>query len=230
MRVNACKKLIILLLSIPIASLSQQQQAEPVSAGSLDPLLYNGRIYSYFVPKSVAGNQFLFSTTFSVEQIRIKGKLYSNCLLNYDIFNQILLLNFKDNTGADRIIEVSKAWLESFTLSGAYFEPVIQDDGEVIFYQVIGNGPTRVLYYYRKEFKLDKSYNPARYAFSPPIRESFVSRNGRLVRYRSNKSFVSIFDPANQEEIKKYLHINKVKVKKASDITMNEVLSFCNEL
>ena len=42
-------------------------------------------------------------------------------MLNYDIYNQQLILKYKNNIGAANLIIISDAWLESFSFKGHKF-------------------------------------------------------------------------------------------------------------
>jgi hypothetical protein len=102
-----------------------------------DPLLYNGKKYIYFLPPGTGGHQFLAQPEFTEGEVIIKQIRFSRVSLNYDIYNQQLLLEYPDETGANGIIEVSKAWLDGFHLAGMDF--IMHDFGDKPrFYQVLG--------------------------------------------------------------------------------------------
>ena len=70
----------------------------------LDDFLYNGKVYAYYPPYNVLGNQFIASEEFTIGTLWIKGEPYANVLLNYDILNQHLLLSFNTILGAKQVI------------------------------------------------------------------------------------------------------------------------------
>lgn len=216
---------------------SQETFTELDEVYGLDPKIYNGKKYSYFLPSGTGGHQFLYSPEFTSGELVIRGpdnkpesRVANNrFFLNYDVYNQKLLLQYPDEKGSFQIIEVSTAWLERFYLGDSVFE--YRDfDQESRFYQVIGNGRIRVYYYWWKKLKLDNSNSPAHYSFSKPFKDSFVMINGELRPFSSNGSFIKLFDPALKPEIKIYLKNKKINLGKATDIEMTELINTISNL
>jgi hypothetical protein len=222
----------LLLTSLIIFSgklISQDTFHEMDKVYGLDPLLYNGKKYSYFLPSGTGGNQFLASSAFVEGDMVIRGKGVKGVLLNYDIYNQKLLLQYADETGAFQIIEVSEAWLEHFSLGDMNFIYLAGNEQDRI-YQALGDGPYRVLYYWRKSLKLSNSMGDGNYTFSPPVKTRYVLVNGELHPFRSKGSLIRIFDPAHKPAIKRYFHENGINPKKASDQAMTELINFIGNL
>jgi hypothetical protein len=124
--------------------------------------------------------------------------------LNYDVFNQKLLLKYNDESGAEMIIEVSEAWLEGFSLGESEFK-CLDINGEKRIFQVLGDGPYFILYGWRKSLDLNNSVGAERYVFSGPARTQFVLMDGEVRSFGSKASFIKLFKPANKVEIKAYL-------------------------
>jgi len=194
-----------------------------------DPLLYNGRKYTYYLPSGTQGHQFLYSNEFKAGSVRISGKTFGNIMLNYDIYNQQLVMKTIDPTGAESIIELSKAWLEEFHLENKDFILFGKDDDKR-FYQVLGTGPSFILYYFSKNIKLDATYGTTQYAFKPPDKSMYLLRGNDLFPFSNNRSFLNLWDEYEQVELKKYLKKNKINVKKASDKAMLEMIGLLNNL
>lgn len=195
-----------------------------------DPLLYNGRVYSFFPQPGTGGTQFLFDSFDTLGSVRLRGIDYSNLTLNYDIYNQQLVMKYLNNTGSTNLIEISEAWLDMFVLGGCHFETVKAADTTKRIYQVLGNGAEKILYYRSKELLIDNLKTSAIHYFSQTNREMYVLANDCLLKYRNNKGFVAAFDPSKREEIKKRLRKQKIKVRRANDFIMNELINYCNTL
>ena len=221
--------LVIILFFFSGKLISQETAKEMDLAYGLDPLLYNGKIYTYFLPAGTGGNQFFLSTDYFLGEVTIKGKLFEGITLNYDIYNQQLLLQYAGETGAFNIIEISKAWLESFSIGPMNFK-FITHKNESRIYQVLGDGPLHILYYWRKNLKLSNSAVAADYTFSLPIRTNFVMIKGESRPYGSIGSFIKLFDPVHKDEIKDYIHVNGIKLKKAPDQVMTDLINFISNL
>jgi hypothetical protein len=221
--------LVIILLSISGKLISQDAVIEMDRVFGLDPLLYNGKKYTYFLPPGTGGTQFLFSSDYFVGDVTIKGKTFEGITLNYDIYNQQLLLQFADETGSFNIIEISKAWLESFRLGTKEFKYLSFDNIPRI-YQVLGNGPLYFLYYWRKDLKLDASYGSTYFTFTPSVKNQYVLMGDKLLAFKNKKSLILLFDPGLKPDIKNYMRRNKIKLRKASDQTMIELINYIGNL
>jgi hypothetical protein len=235
-----CSFLLALLIPYSGLLLSQDVFEELDRIYGPDPLLFNGKKYTYFMPAGIEGDQYFESAGFVNGEVVVKwvdgkvvswksGENGSDFLLNYDIYNQKLLLKFIDETGAEQIIELSEAWLDSFSLENAHFKYVKTDNTSRI-YQVLGNNEFRVFYYWRKNLKLNSSSATAHYAFSGPIKARFVFMNGSLKPYGSNSSFTGLFAPDFKDDIRKYLQDHQINMKKANDQAVSDLIDFISNL
>ncbi len=224
-----CLGFTILFFSLYGTLKSQDGVAEADKVYGLDPTLYNGIKYTYFFPSGTGSHQYLNSTEFITGSVILKGKIYDDVLLNYDIYNQLLLLKYADETGVLNIIQVSTAWLGGFHLGNMQFTYCDYGKGRR-FYQVLGTGPVKILNYWRKDLNLKLAYGTSEYTFSPPLRESFILKDGSIKTYRNNRNLLKIFDPGMRPDIKDYLRKNRIKVKKASDKEMTNLINYINTL
>jgi len=193
----------------------------------LDQLLCNGKKYTFYPESSINGNQFLLSPDFVAGDVIIKGKRFENLSLNYDIYNQKLLLRYSDKIGTITIIEISKAWMEGFHLGKKYFECMNMESGATIF-QVLGNGPTRIVYKWRKNLGVEPGKENL--AFTRALKESFVLSGVNYEPFRNKRSLIAIFNPSHKREIRNYIHKNRIRLKKASDQVMTELINFIGNL
>jgi hypothetical protein len=221
--------LIILLFSFSGNLISQDAAMEMDRVYGLDPLLYNGKIYTYFLPAGTGGNQFLYSAEFIKGDVVIKGVRFLDILLNYDIFNQQLLLQYTGETGAINIIEISKAWLESFRLGKSEFRYLSFEKSPRI-YQVLGDGPLFILYAWRKDLKLDVTNGAHNFIFTPAVKNKYVLIGDNLLTFRGKRSLVSVIGPEYKTEIRNYIHVHRIKMKHASDETMTELINYIGNL
>lgn len=222
-------KWLVILLLFTKAGLCAQDLAEVRDDKyGLDPLLYNGKYYTYFVPSTTKGSPFFTSADYIVGSAELHGLIYRNIDLNYDVIHQQLVLRYMAEDKGIRHIIISDAWLEAFTLGKKRFEILPDMDSIRHIYQVIGSGPVRILYGWTKELKLDTKPGTRSYFFTPPLKKSFLEIGGQHQKYSNNKSFVSVLQQNMQARVKKYLSQHKINVKKASDETMADVVSFLN--
>lgn len=195
-----------------------------------DPLLINGRAYNFFPPAGTGGTPFLFGSFDEKGSVSLRGVTYSAQKLNYDIYNQQLILEYKNPVGSVGLIQISGAWLQHFTIYNRYFEMATTTDSAGRIYQMIGNGAAKVLYYHYKELFIDTRTLSRSHYFPDAITEKYVLLDNRIIRYTNNRSFANAFGRARKDVIKKHLRRNKIKVRKANDGVMTEVINYCNTL
>ena len=222
--------LFISLLTAVSGVAAQQTSIVTDQVYGSDPLLINGKCYTFFPPLSTGGNQFFADTRFEAGSATIRGVTYTDLLLNYDIYNQQLILNYKSSTGAANPIIVSDAWLEKFSFKGINFEMISIKDTLKQMFQVLGTGSNRILYYWKKDLELDSFYGAKNHTFSFAKKEMNILSGNRIFKYWNNKSFYSIFDTEKRIAVKEYLHKHNINVKKAIDQTMTELIYYCNSL
>ncbi len=223
----------LLFILIQIAVTQSHAQTPVLSANQiygLNPLLYNGKFYTYFNAANTKGSQFLDGPKFVKGSVQIRGKNFSGILLNYDVYNQKVVLKYKTRMNNLMEIVISKAWLESFNIDGKHFEILSFSGIKPRIYQVIGQGRYRILYTWTKTYALDHTYGATNFAFSKPVRESYLQSGNKLMRYKNNRSFVALFGRENKSLLNKYLRKNKIKVRKSGQHTTLQLINCCNTL
>jgi len=224
---------LIFLLSLVFSSLLAFSQAagdDPDRVYGFDPLLYNGRLYTFFPQPGTGGTQFLFNKFDTIGSVTLRGVTYSNLTLNYDIYSQQLVLKYYSTMGSASLIEISCAWLEKFELGGCHFKIETETDTTKRIYQVLGDGTEKIKYYRKKELLLYNQPISGIYYFSKVNREMYVLTGNRMIKFKNNRGFVAAFSSSKQELIKKYLRNHNIKVTKANDLSMTELINYCNTL
>lgn len=222
--------ILALLLLIPLHGVSAQNALPGTdTVFGFDPVLYNGRIYTYQPPRYSTGHPYLFDS-FREGWVHLTDRRYNDLNLNYDIFNQVLLLKYVDHAGATVVIEVSESWMNSFGIGNSTFEFREKGGLHPVIYQVIGSGPVKVLYHWQKELNLENVTTTPVYGFSASKRNSSVNINGKEFAYEKNREFIKAFNNDHQVKIRNYLKINKIKVKKSSDTAIGALVNYCNTL
>ncbi len=194
-----------------------------------DPLLYNGKLYRFFQPASTKGNPFLFEK-FNNGEITLRGEVFTDLLLNFDIFNKQLILQYTSSNGGINKIVISEAWLEHFKINGSAFEPVKLEQSNEVLCKVIKSDRFLVAYDFRKELVKDNEIGATNMQFSKPIRTSFLISTNKIGKYTNNRSFLSYFSEEHKQEIKKYIRKYRISVKKSTDHEIAELLNFCDSL
>jgi hypothetical protein len=224
-----CSYLVMIIFSLPGTLKSQEAVKVLDAVYGLDQTLYNGKKYLYAPPPGTNGDQYLLSSLYSDGSVTLQGKCFQDVALNYDVYNQELLLLYADKNFPRNVIEVSKAWLTGFSLESMNFK-LLTLEQEPRFYQVLGEDTVRILYFWRKNLGLNDAIGSANFIFKPSVRDSFIFMGGKLNAFWTKKSLIRIFDPQLRPQIKSYLRKNRVNVKKASDQQMTELIRFINTI
>jgi len=206
-------------------------QDRSVAMQTLDDQLINGKVYSYYPPQSVVGNQFLSSSEFTKGVIWITGKEYRDVLINYDVLNQKLLISFKNLQGANVIIAQSMAYVEYFYFDHKKFIVKRGLEDQTNIYQLIQVGEANFLIRWHKNLDLRTSLNIVQYEFSKPLRTLYYQASDeQQVLIRKNSSFYKQFPKEKAVQIKKYMRSNKLKITKLTVSQYMDLLNFTEML
>jgi hypothetical protein len=220
--------LLYFLCSISVVN-AQQVYSERFVFNS-DPLLYNGRFYVFYPSLGTKGHQYLSDQRFLTGSVQLRGVRYSNLSLNYDVFNQNLVMKYEAESGSFNQIIISDAWLEAFSLRDMNFEVLMDTAGQKKIYQVIGRGHYRIFYYWKKKMELDHFHGSSNYIFSKPLREMYLFHNEDLLKYVNNRTFYFLFPDNEKGKIKDYMRSKKINVKKIGDDEIEDLMNYCNKL
>jgi len=223
--------LLLLLMSvISITAVAQATSDNHDPVYGFDPFLYNGRIYYFYPPPGTSGTQYLLEEFDPHGTLTVRGITYSNLTLNYDIYNQQLIMKYQNSLGSPSLVAISDAWLDSFTLGDKYFEIISEASNGKRIYQVLGNGNEKVMYYQNREMLIDNAKSYKNYYFSDIRMKKYLFIEGNLTSFNTNRNFVKAFKPAVQDLIMKYIRKNRIDVKKANSIIMTDLINYCNTL
>lgn len=220
----------ILLALNPLIIFGQNFEGNRNHLYGYDPLLFNGKVYTFLPGPGTEGTPFLFDQFDVHGSVTLRGVVYPDVSINYDIYNQQLVLKYSNTVGSESRIELSKAWLETFEIEGMHFEILSKADTTKRIFQVLGNGPAKIAYYRWKNLLLDTRTSSRNHFFTDPILERYLVFGDKILKYKNNKTFIASFGTANQDLIKKYLRKQSIKVKRATDYQMTELINYCNTL
>jgi hypothetical protein len=225
------KYIYILLIFFSVSvwtTISYAQDNTPPEYG-IDPDLLNGRRYSSNLSHNIQGHPYFFDPVYEPGSLMIRGNVYDGVLLNYDIYNQELVLRYQKPNNSFDFIALSKAWLDGFHLQGRKFVLLGIGEGKKEYFQVIGQDSLEILYYWEKELILSKEPGNTHYSLSEPSRTMYLYRNGEFYLFRNNREYVNFFGPTQKEQMKNYIRENRINVRKAPDELMLKLLSFTRQ-
>lgn len=219
-------KLIFALLLFNSSACLAQQNIELIYAP--DPMLHNGRIYNYGKSVNLDGHQYLKSEQFLEGAVTINDTTYSRVNLNYDIYNQEILYkyNYEHQT---KVISLATEIIDEFSIQNSSFI-ILNQSTQPVIYKRIGDKQLKILIYYEKELKLYSSASGSYYKFSKPNKSFYTYDKSTLKGFKSRRSFLKLFPENNRPAIKKYMKQNKIRIKRASDQKLKDLINFCNTI
>jgi len=245
----------LLMALLGLSSLYSQQRsitdylAECERKYGSDANLVNGE--KYFYPYGLAnGTPFFFSESRSA-RISIQGKEFEAAQLRYDIFNQKLVLDFQNIYGGTSSLVLRNQklvldfqniyggtsslvlrneWVESFAFDNQKFIKMKGPDGQTGYFQLVTDGSIACVYKWSKKYLLNLTSGEQNYYFTEPSKESFLLMGGQFHSYRSNNSFLKVFEAENQKLVKQFMRQSKVKVNNATDSQIRHLVEYCNSL
>lgn len=190
--------------------------------------LINGEKY-YYPYRMASGDPFLEHNENELASVRIQGKLYNDQVIQYDIYNQLVVLEFIGLTGALRSIILRTELLDQFTLGKKVFRKYPAEDGSERFLQVLYEGKVSCYYFWKKRYTPDPKVGVYRYSFSEAIRQSFLTIHGEDYPFKGRRSFLQCLPGADRPTIKTYIQKNRIRIRKASDPEMHRLLEYINQ-
>ena len=239
-RVAATGFLFFFIVQLPL--LGQQNTDSPPAYAELvnwaygqDQELVNGLQYYNRHQRSL-GHPYLLEGWVHQGSVSIRGKLYSNIWLKYDIHAQQVEVEYRTMNGADNQVILVSDRVKNFSIGNYYFERLNLGEelneslGSDHFYQVIGR--ERLLLYIRWEKKLVPVSGDTRFIeeYTSPKRDYLLKLYGSVQPFNTNKGFVKLFPESNQKDIKRLIKSNQIQIRSASpeqlELFMMAVSSF----
>jgi hypothetical protein len=218
--------LFLCIVLLPVKA--QQDTDSPSGYGELvqwaygqDQELVNGLQYYNRHPRSL-GHPYLLEGWVHQGLVSIRGKLYSNIWIKYDIYAQQVEVEYRTMGGADNQVILVSNRVDDFSIGNYFFkkmnlgEEVDEDQNEEQFYQIIGEG--RLVWYIRWEKKLVPLSGDTRFIeeYTSPKRSYLLRLDGSVQPFSNKKGFVKLFPENVQKDIKRLIKSNQLQIRTAS--------------
>jgi len=213
-----------------ICGVTNDSSAKPLQTGPIKDyqVLFSGKEW-HNLYTAIKGDQFLFSKDFMPGTVSINGKTYIDISLNYDIFNDEILI--PANKGI--ILQLNKEIVDSFTLgfdNKIYkFFNTDRDSLENIkgFVKVLYEGKSRLYVKYKKEIQplaVEDKYD----LFFRTYRVYFV-KGGSVNQISSKNELLKVLND-QKVQIKDFMKKNKTKVSKKDPESFIPVIRYYDSL
>lgn len=227
----------VFLLIAFLVSLSAFGQVMPVSVSKqafvkmygLDANLYNGR--KYFSPHTSAkGHPYLFVEEARKGHLILAGKEYLNLDLKYNIYNQLIILEFENNIGFIEKIVVANSLIDTVYLFDRKFINNPFPEIRTALVQCVYEDSYSMYVSWKKEYSFKDGVAGGVFKYSKAFKDIYLCHDNTILKVKRKNKFYRFFDTEDWEPIRQYLKKHKIKFKKASDTELQELMKFCNDI
>lgn len=229
---NLRSTIILLILFIFFADSLLAQDTVEVKLDqvyNMNPELYNGKVFTGIYRGKIDGTQFFISKKFLTGELRLNQQVFKQQKLNYDVYDQKVLLSFKDDINATKIIELPLANVEFFYLDSKYFEVHVWLNGYRIF-QTFGINELKILLYWTRTLNAGTGSESSRSRFSSLKKRIWLFREGSYYAVKNNKTLRKLYTDEQQLILKKWQKKNKIKIQKADDEQLQMIIDYLTGL
>jgi len=195
----------------------------------IHPQLKNG-IYYEDLYYNAEGHPYIFEDSYYPGSVRFKNQLYEGLMLNYDIFDQrIILLHDKDAEKIQNYLAVE--FISDFEINGLSFRKLTSNEGVEGFYQVVAESEKLLCcysWYKSRSESLDGEYK--KFVFSESKYRRYLVIDNDFHRYRNNRSFLQLFPKEQKDQIREYLRSRDIKVNKSDPEEINGLIQHCTRV
>ena len=191
--------------------------------------LLNGRLSDF--PYSIDSHPYFNTDSYRHGSLLLNGEAYDNVLINYDIYDQQVILQLSEwISGLNNKVVLNRELIDYFEIDGLMFRLMSSPETRTSFFQVISTGEISCyLLWTKKLYRSSTSVN-ARYKYLKQSRTVYLQKEDQLFHVKNKSSFASIFDEAYREEIKGYLRREKIRFRNDSDEKLGDLMDYCMEL
>jgi len=190
-----------------------------------DYTLLNGRQYKLL--NSGESHPFFNTDRYRPGSLLLNGEAYDSVTINYDIVDQLLILQYPGNSGQDLKVILNREMIDHFQIDGLTFRLMSFPETGSSFFQVLGSGDISCYLLWEKTLYRSTVSGNTRYKYSKQSRKIYLQREGRLNVVRSRASFISLYEETYRKEIKAFLRREKIRFRNASDEKLGELMNFC---
>lgn len=194
-----------------------------------DPDLLNGKKYN-FIYHSAKGSPFFEVHGNALSSIQIKGKKYEEEQVKFDIYNQLVVLDFSDLSGATSSIVLRDDWVDYFSIGSIPFKKFPDKYGKLRFGQVLYEGRITCVYFWKKTYVTELKEGEVYYSFSKPVREAVIILEGEACSFKNNKSFLNCFPQELRGPVKSQIKSRHIRIRKAGNLEVQALMQYINQI
>lgn len=222
----------LLLILAPITTIGQSNdflslKNEYNQKYGLNSELYNGKKY-YPSHTNAKGHPYLLSKKTQNGVLISLNKTYNNLSLKYNIYTQEIILKYNMSSGAVNQLVISNDRVDTLKLQNRVFIQNKFSEISTPLIQVIVEGKYSMYLSWDKDYSFKSEVYGGSHIYSKEKRKVYLVINS-VVSIKNNKSFLNAFKLEYRENIKQFIKENKIKIKKASEFQLWQLMEYCNE-
>ena len=194
-----------------------------------DDLLFNGIKYQP-IDARVNGNLFFEYKESGNSKLFIKGQVFKNINIKFDIHSEKLVLVKLTNDGIKKKIALNSSYVDSFYLGNHVFINLKYKKDTISkskYFEKIYSEKDIFLKEYKKTvISLYDDYNP-KGKYSDQKYTYYIYSNNNLVKISTKKAFLNFYNPY-KKDIQKYMKENKIAYKSANNEEIIKLMTFCH--
>ncbi|HKK58952.1 MAG TPA: hypothetical protein VJ937_05710 [Salinivirga sp.] len=175
---------------------------------------------------------YLFTENWIAADIYIKGEVFYNELIRYNLYSDQLVLQFYQEQTLPKAIILDNQLVDSVDVNGHMLVSVFRlgfSDIDRSFVELIESGEMRYcIAYYKDYIRMYSTLDPYG-KYSELKTNKYLFRNGKSFKANNRRQFLRAF-PDSKREIRRFLRRNNMKYKNATTSQISTLIEFCNEL
>ena len=189
--------------------------------------LLNGR--QYFLLYSNTSDPFLNGELAWPGRLVLNGVEYEGVPINYDLYQQAVILQFQSFTGEIRYLVLNREAVDEFALYGKLFRKVALPGEDEKYVQVIEYGDARFVISWKKNMNYTASMGTAHYNYTKASRRIYLEVGGGIHPAGTKSAFLEALDESRRTPVKQFMRKERIRIGRASDRQLLQLLEFCDQ-
>jgi len=190
--------------------------------------LLNGR--QYYLLYSSISHPFLYSDQYNSENLWLDGVQYDAIPINYDIYKQQLILQYRSYSGEPKQLILNEEFIDGFTLNNKEFRRLSFHETGSGFFQVVTSGELAYYFAWEKTMFYSPTSNSTPYNYTQASRKAYLFKSGQLYPIKSTSSFIKVFEKRYRKDIGRFIRKEKINFRSSTAESINRLIAYCKEL
>ena len=150
--------------------------------------LLNGRLID--LPYSIDSHPYFNTDSYRRGSLFLNGEAYDNVLINYDIFDQQVILQYPDRiSGINNKVVLNREKIDCFKIDGLTFRLKSFPETGTSFFQVLSSGGISCYLLWTKKLYRSSSSGSARLKYLKQSRNIYLQKEDQLFHVKNKSSF-----------------------------------------